>query len=246
MWKKVVINRITFPYEVSSDGKVKNSVSGKILNFEKTRDGYFRVRLYNNTLGFNKKFLVHRLVANAFIDNFENLPVVNHKDGDKSNNDVSNLEWCSVSYNIQHAFRNGLIKPNKCEKHHNSIYTNKQIRKVCILLETGLYSFKEISDKTGVKDEFVVSAIYNRKIWVDISKDFIFKKKKSTHQNFHNFIDRAIIAGISRKKIVTALSKYMSEKRATSLFKHRQEIVKRGDSVVQKYSIYIDEGVDII
>jgi hypothetical protein len=59
-----------------------------------------------------KNLKIHRLVAEAFIPNPDNLPQVNHKDGNKLNNSVDNLEWCTCQYNIQHSFANGLQTPS--------------------------------------------------------------------------------------------------------------------------------------
>lgn len=89
-------------YMVSSFGRVKNIKSNKILKLYKDkRKGkeYLRVCLYKN--GKSKKYAVHRLVAEAFIPNPDNLPQVNHKDENKQNNIVSNLEWCTHLYNHQ-------------------------------------------------------------------------------------------------------------------------------------------------
>ena len=73
--------------------------------------GYKQVRLCKNSK--SKLWKVHILIAKAFIENPSKFPIINHIDGDKLNNDISNLEWCSFSHNIQHAYDNGLkkIKP---------------------------------------------------------------------------------------------------------------------------------------
>lgn len=107
-------------YQVSNLGNVKsldkyvngrNSkrlVKGKLLSLFDDKDGYKLVNLYNNKK--IKQFRVHILVANAFIPNPNELPQVNHIDGDKSNNFVDNLEWCDCLYNIHHALSKGLFR----------------------------------------------------------------------------------------------------------------------------------------
>lgn len=84
-------------YQVSNTGLVKNKKREKVLALEPSNCIYLRVHLWKNGVG--KHYLVHRLVAEAFIDNPNNLPQVNHKDEDKTNNNVDNLEWCTVEYN---------------------------------------------------------------------------------------------------------------------------------------------------
>ena len=87
----------------SKSGSVR-FCKGRILKPCTTKDGYLLVNLCKN--GKIKSFLVHRLVAEVFIDNPDNLPQVNHKDENKLNNNAENLEWCSSSYNINFGTRN--------------------------------------------------------------------------------------------------------------------------------------------
>lgn len=110
-------------YQVSNLGKVKSysrvvrckggfrTQPSKILSpqTDKKKKFYNFVRLYKN--GISKLFFVHRLVAIAFIQNTKNLPQVNHKDGNKLNNNAENLEWCTASENLKHAFVIGLSTP---------------------------------------------------------------------------------------------------------------------------------------
>lgn len=92
-------------YQVSDKGRVRSLKYGKehILKPERTHNGYLRVNLCKNEK--QKHFLVHRLVALTFITNPNNLPDVNHKDENKENNRVENLEWCDCKYNINYGTR---------------------------------------------------------------------------------------------------------------------------------------------
>ena len=84
-------------YEVSNWGRVRNCRTGCVLRPGKHRDGYLQVNLYKD--GVMKRCYVHRLVATAFIPNPDNLPQINHKDENKENNRIENLEWCNCKYN---------------------------------------------------------------------------------------------------------------------------------------------------
>lgn len=92
-------------YAVSNLGRVKSLKfdKEKILKPAKRKDGYLQVVLCKN--GKMKHFLIHRLVAEAFLPNPEGLPEVNHLNENKSNNVVSNIEWCSRSYNNNYGTR---------------------------------------------------------------------------------------------------------------------------------------------
>ena len=97
IWKDVVGYEGT--YQVSNKGRVKNILSKKekLLSTYANNRGYIGVHLYKNSKC--KNFLVHRLVAQAFVENPLGLPQVNHKDEDKNNNCSENLEWCTNLYN---------------------------------------------------------------------------------------------------------------------------------------------------
>lgn len=123
-------------YQVSNYGRVKvldrkvwNAKvecvrKGRIFKTTKGSRGYIQVALTKN--GKSRIFNVHRLVAQAFIPNPLNLPQVNHIDGNKTNNNVSNLEWCTAQENIQHAHKMNLTsnvsrKVQKLEKYTKNI-----------------------------------------------------------------------------------------------------------------------------
>lgn len=106
-------------YEVSNLGNVKGlaktvrckdnalrTVRERVLKPQMNERGYLFVSLYKNKKCIHAK--IHRLVAQAFIPNEEEKKCVNHIDGDKTNNVVTNLEWCTHSENMKHAFKNGL------------------------------------------------------------------------------------------------------------------------------------------
>lgn len=94
--------------QVSNYGRIRSLLKGSpyILKQSKDEKGYLRVKVTIDRKVYS--FKVHRLVAKAFIPNDNNLPQVNHKDGDKSNNNYLNLEWISNYDNAHHAIENGL------------------------------------------------------------------------------------------------------------------------------------------
>ena len=105
VWKQID----QFYFYISNKGRVKNRF-GQIRKLHKGKNGY--LVLSEQNYEENKKYLlyVHRLVASYFLPVEEYDECVNHKDGNKENNCVENLEWCSLAYNTKHAYEHGLIK----------------------------------------------------------------------------------------------------------------------------------------
>lgn len=98
-------------YEVSNFGRCRSVRTGKIKPLDVNNCGYSRLQCYDGKR--RQKLFVHRLVALLFVDGYKDGLVVNHKDGDKSNNMFSNLEWVTRSDNNKHAFHIGLKDRNR-------------------------------------------------------------------------------------------------------------------------------------
>lgn len=162
-------------YQVSNTGKIKRlkgkclakagkyrTVAESILTCfpNKTRYNYLYVNLNNNGI---KQFRVHRLVALHFIPNPNNLPEVNHIDGDKNNNHVSNLEWCTNLQNIRHSYKIGTHKIRKGDNAPNTKLTESQVDEIRQRLNKK-ESGRSIAKKFGVS-EGMISLIKHNKNW---------------------------------------------------------------------------------
>jgi len=131
---------------ISKEGQVYSTKTNKIREIEINENGYCRIRLMDGTKQ-GKKFYIHRLVAEAYIPNPNNYNQVNHKDLNKHNNDVNNLEWCSEAMNMQHNADN---KPENSKKifQFDLLDKNKLI---------GTYnSIKEASEKTNTNKTSII------------------------------------------------------------------------------------------
>jgi hypothetical protein len=150
-------------YQVSTFGNVRsnsNQVKGKNMK-PVTVGGYLRVKLCK---GHSKKpFFIHRIVADAFIPNPESKPQVNHIDLDKTNNHVSNLEWCTPSHNIRHSYANGRAKKDSSKKtYKGNKLTSSDVERIMSM--RGSMMQKDIAKLFGVTPA-VICGIYQGRLW---------------------------------------------------------------------------------
>ena len=149
-------------YQVSTKGRVKSFCKGviKLLRQGFNVNGYPTVSL--RKYGKARTHLVHRLVAVAFIPNPENKPLINHKNGIKTDNRVENIEWCTRSENTLHALRTGLVNPKnlgKCkgEKHGRHKLTSEQVLYIRKNVKKGdkNFSYKALSVLFNVSPDII-------------------------------------------------------------------------------------------
>lgn len=171
-------------YQVSNRGRIRSFYNGrhgvgnssKILNPSLGTHDRYRISLSKN--GTKKDMSVARLVAKSFIPNPDNKPQVNHIDGDPLNNHVDNLEWCTQSENMKHAYENGLVefsedfknhinKDKSGEKNGMSVLSKAEVIEIKSLLEDGELYHRQIAEKYGVS-QALISMINNGQRWSHI------------------------------------------------------------------------------
>lgn len=155
-------------YTVFENGDVFNS-NGKKLAFSYNGRGYKIIRLIID--GVRKTKAQHRLLAECFLPKLDDIRnEVNHKDGDKENNALDNLEWCTRSENLTHAYKNRL-RDFRGENNPRCLTTKETVIEICKLLESG-HSPSKIRD-LGYSYS-LVRKIKARANWKEVSKDFNF------------------------------------------------------------------------
>ena len=149
-------------YQISNMGRLKSfaqdKVYGKIKAGHQEHKGYLVAKLYDGNHGSEHR-KVHRIVAEAFLDNPDHLPYINHKDEDKTNNRVDNLEWCTNEYNMNYGTRNeraGLSNRN-CPTTSKGVYSEDENGNIEYFPSVG-----EASRQTGLQHANIVRALKHK------------------------------------------------------------------------------------
>jgi len=158
-------------YDVYEDGRVWSRHTGRLLKpFLSTQsDEYLSVKLCEDCE--ERTISVHRLVAEHFVPNPDNLGTVNHKDGNKQNNHRSNLEWMTQGDNKRHAFQTGVsVAWWQGDTHSRSTFTNEEVHEICSLFQSGVKPLDLAKSTTLLYQKLF--RIWNRDNWKSISKDY--------------------------------------------------------------------------
>lgn len=158
-------------YYISENGEVisKARKQTKTLKPGVKKNGYLQVSLVKEDGGI-LYISIHRLVAICFIPNSNANSVVNHKDGNKKNNSLTNLEWATQKENVKHSWENSLSKPREGERSNLSTITEAEALKIVSLLREGLTD-KVISEITGASVRGIIARIRRRETWKHLTHE---------------------------------------------------------------------------
>ena len=172
IWK--YINGYEGLYEISNKGRVRNA-EGRILKARTQNKGYFYVTLHSNHK--ERKFTIHRLVAEAFIPKINGFNQVNHINGNKKDNSVENLEWCNQRLNYNHGMQKFLYSHN--ENHYFAKLTNEQVKTIPTLFKIGFTrtTISRILNVDSSSIKAIEKGISYRELGLDFSNIKIIKYK---------------------------------------------------------------------
>lgn len=174
--KQIIVDNLETNYYITEDGKCYNKKTGKYLKGQLSNSGYLNFNL-SLTPTNKKRFYAHRLVAQAYIENPENKKEVNHKDGNKLNNCVDNLEWVTGSENQQHAIEQGLRQFNTVYQYDENLQLVNSYPSVAEAWRVTGVSKTRISQEVNAEQKVLTKGYY----WSFSDKpDFKILKTKNT------------------------------------------------------------------
>lgn len=190
-------------YRVSTKGEIYSIRFNKNLKqfYRGSRPDNKYLVVDLNKSGTRKTVSVHRVVAEAFISNPNNLPCVNHKDGNKDNNCVDNLEWCTYSENNYHACRTGLKNIPSGTKNKNSKLTYDDVVSIkkSLILGDSEFGTRPIARKYGVDHNVILDIYHNRK-YQDVKIPYTFFVSSDIHSAYTPWMKALKQAGFNENK----------------------------------------------
>ena len=159
--RKALITDYNTSYILFENGDVVNSKTNKKLKPYSNGIGYFKVGFYKDGKRIEK--YIHRLLAESFIPNPQNKEFINHIDGNPSNNNLSNLEWCTKSENAIHAYKLGLkiASPSYGEKNGNAILNDEIVNTIRERYKKGEKQI-ELSNYYQVSKQVIYNVVHNK------------------------------------------------------------------------------------
>ena len=176
------VTRYGYHYYATDDGHIYSEHLKRNISEYFDKDGYKKVRLSNGD-GSRKVFSVHRLILETFEPNINSDKLqVNHIDGDKTNNKLSNLEWVSCKENINHAYNLGLYSNIGDNNNGEHKLVTAQVLEIINLLLSHEMTIQAIADKYNVSKHAIESIKY-KKTWKHLTKNIDFYKGSTTSRN---------------------------------------------------------------
>jgi len=162
-------------YMIGFEGELYSKVRHRLLKGHKTKLGYIKYVLRDNN---SKRItrLIHRLMGETFLFNPDNKPQINHKNGIKDDNRIENLEWCTPTENVRHAYKTGLMKVKKGFEHHTTKLTIPIIKRMRELRKKD-FSYREIS--------IIISASFD----IEIKTTTTYKVLSKNYKNWTDNIE---------------------------------------------------------
>jgi hypothetical protein len=163
-------------YIITRCGRIYSHKSNRFLKGSEHSEGYRRIELRKGSKV--RRFYIHRLVAELYLEKKDSNLVINHKDGDKANNHYTNLEWTTQSKNVLHAYETGLAWHHRGETMYNAILTEDAIVDIFELRNEG-WTYQSIADKCGVSSSCVYHIHVNENRWrhVKVKHGLVYEKK---------------------------------------------------------------------
>lgn len=164
IWKQLIYDNIDIDskFEISNYGELRNKITNKVYKKHINKNGYYQVCVSLGSRKSKKVIRLHLAVAKTFIPNEDKTLIVNHKDCNKLNCCVDNLEWCSQHENVLHAYENGLITIG--EKHRGSKLKEKDV-----IYIRKHYNFRDkdnniraLASKFNVSINTIKDVVYNK------------------------------------------------------------------------------------